>query len=86
MVSTSHYNAEYYFDRDVQCVRTFFQRKFGFESSEYPQFKDYNKNENNLDVEIQASGFTKSHQTHLEQYVSQSSFLLSLLNNNNFFD
>ncbi|ELR22387.1 RIO1 family protein [Acanthamoeba castellanii str. Neff] len=29
MVSTSHPNAEEYFDRDVQCVRTFFGKRFG---------------------------------------------------------
>jgi len=30
MVSTSHINAKYYFDRDVDCIRTFFKRRFGF--------------------------------------------------------
>ncbi len=40
MVSTSHLNAEYYFDRDVQCVRDFFKRRFNFESVSYPKFKD----------------------------------------------
>ena len=40
MVSTSHFNAEYYFDRDVQCVRDFFRRRFNFESVSYPKFSD----------------------------------------------
>ena len=26
MISTDHINAEYYFNRDVECVRTFFRR------------------------------------------------------------
>jgi len=40
MVSTSHPNAEFYFDRDVNCVRSFFKRRFNFESEEYPKFED----------------------------------------------
>jgi RIO kinase 2 len=40
MISTSHPNAEFYFDRDVQCIREFFRRRFSFESELYPKFKD----------------------------------------------
>lgn len=40
MVSTSHVNAEFYFDRDVQCIREFFKRRFSFESELYPKFSD----------------------------------------------
>ncbi|CAF5208100.1 unnamed protein product, partial [Rotaria magnacalcarata] len=40
MVSISHLNADYYFDRDVQCVRDFFRRRFNFESDHYPKFAD----------------------------------------------
>ena len=36
MVSTSHINAKYYFDRDVDCVRTFFKRRFGFAADSVP--------------------------------------------------
>ena len=36
MVSTSHINAKYYFDRDVDCVRTFFKRRFGFCADSVP--------------------------------------------------
>jgi len=43
MVSTSHPNAEELFDRDVQCVRTFFSKRFGYEESEYPRFCDVMK-------------------------------------------
>jgi len=38
MVSTSHINAKFYFDRDVECIKVFFKRKFGFEASEWPVF------------------------------------------------
>ncbi|XP_018614556.2 serine/threonine-protein kinase RIO2 [Scleropages formosus] len=58
MVSTSHPNAEWYFDRDVKCIRDFFMRRFSYESELYPTFKDIRK-ECSLDVEISASGFSK---------------------------
>jgi len=40
MVSTSHLNAQMYFDRDVKGVRDFFKRKFSYESELYPTFDD----------------------------------------------
>lgn len=40
MVSTSHENAQMYFDRDVQCICTFFKRRFGYESELFPTFDD----------------------------------------------
>ncbi|KAI8376033.1 RIO1 family-domain-containing protein [Radiomyces spectabilis] len=68
MVSTSHINAEYYFNRDVECIRTFFRRRFGYESALYPKFKlDVNR-EFSLDVQVAASGFSKKMQDELETY------------------
>jgi len=58
MISTSHFNAEWYFDRDVQCVRSFFKRRFDYESELYPTFKDVSR-KFDLDIEVSASGFTK---------------------------
>lgn len=58
MVSISHPNAQWYFDRDVQCIRDFFQRRFSYESELYPKFADV-KRLHNLDVEVAASGFTR---------------------------
>jgi len=58
MVSVYHPNAEFYFNRDVNCVRTFFARKFHFDAKEWPEFKDVEKCYD-LDVELEASGFTK---------------------------
>ncbi|KAJ1571323.1 hypothetical protein NDA12_006486 [Ustilago hordei] len=40
MVSINHENAEYYFDRDVECVRRFFRKRFRYHSDEYPRFQD----------------------------------------------
>ncbi|XP_069820761.1 serine/threonine-protein kinase RIO2 [Dendropsophus ebraccatus] len=61
MVSTSHANAEWYFDRDVKCVRDFFLKRFNYESELFPTFRDIQK-ECSLDVEIAVSGYTKEMQ------------------------
>lgn len=70
MVSTDHINAEEYqlvlqisparyFDRDVQCIVTFFQKRFGYSSKYIPKLHVDTKREVDLDKEIEASGFTK---------------------------
>ncbi|BFZ02556.1 hypothetical protein BsWGS_05595 [Bradybaena similaris] len=58
MISTSHPNAEMYFDRDVQCVRNFFAKRYNYESELYPIFSDLERIDT-LDIEVAASGFTK---------------------------
>ncbi|XP_032873249.1 serine/threonine-protein kinase RIO2 [Amblyraja radiata] len=58
MVSTSHLNAEWYFNRDVKCIRDFFIRRYNYESELYPTFNDIRK-EASLDVEVEVSGYTK---------------------------
>ncbi|RHZ78674.1 hypothetical protein Glove_158g46 [Diversispora epigaea] len=71
MVSISHPNAEWYFNRDVECIRTFFRKKYNYESMLYPKFKlDVNR-EFNLDVQVAASGFTKQYQKDLETYQNE---------------
>lgn len=40
MVSTSHADAKVYFDRDVECVKDFFRRRFCYESELHPVFED----------------------------------------------
>ncbi|PVU92825.1 hypothetical protein BB559_003585 [Furculomyces boomerangus] len=68
MVSTSHKEAEFYFNRDVDCIKTFFKRKFGYESYLYPKFGlDINR-EFSLDLEVAASGFSSKLQKELEEY------------------
>nr|XP_025848634.1 serine/threonine-protein kinase RIO2 isoform X3 [Vulpes vulpes] len=61
MVSTSHHNAEWYFDRDVKCIRDFFMKRFSYESELYPTFSGIRR-EHSLDVEVSASGYTKEMQ------------------------
>ncbi|ESP00505.1 hypothetical protein LOTGIDRAFT_212972 [Lottia gigantea] len=58
MISTSHLNAEWYFDRDVQCVRNFFSKRYNYESELFPKFSDVSREEN-IDIQVAASGFTK---------------------------
>lgn len=71
MVSISHPNAEYYFDRDVACIKRFFDRRFGFTSDEPgPFFKESTKKVvKRLDVEVEASGFSKKMAKELDAYM-----------------
>lgn len=73
MVSIDHANAEYYFDRDVACIKRFFDRRFGFTSDEPgPFFKDSIKTiVKRLDVDVQASGFSKKMAKELEIYMKE---------------
>lgn len=47
-----------YFDRDVQCIKNYFRKKFGYESEQFPSFDDITKDDG-IDVEVEASGFTR---------------------------
>ncbi|KAJ7169951.1 RIO1 family-domain-containing protein [Mycena filopes] len=75
MVSTSHENAEWYFNRDVECIRTFFKRRFRYESALYPRFKSTISAEGTatgdfrLDVVVAASGFKQKDMKMLEDYL-----------------
>ncbi|PGH36994.1 Atypical/RIO/RIO2 protein kinase [[Emmonsia] crescens] len=78
MVSVDHPNAEMYFDRDVQCIKRYFQRRFGFVSDEKgPFFKDARKlvgtkkGGARLDVEVEASGFSRKMARELEAYMKE---------------
>ena len=69
MVSTRHKNAEMYFNRDVDCIRAFFRKRFHYESKLYPRFtRDVEHDgEFRLDVQVSASGFSKKDQLELEK-------------------
>ena len=58
MVSTAHPDARYFFERDVNCVRDFFKRRFNFVSESAPTFEDVERVDA-LDAEVAASGVTK---------------------------
>jgi RIO kinase 2 len=72
-LSTNHTNAEYYFDRDVECIKRYFGRKFKYTSDEPgPYFADAIKMinpEKRLDVEVEATGFSRKMAKQLEKYV-----------------
>lgn len=70
MMSTSHPNAEWYFDRDVNCVREFFKKRFGYESELFPKFNDIERDDT-LDLETAASGFSKEVKEELDEAVQQ---------------
>lgn len=44
------------FDRDVTCVRELFRRKFGFISTEHPNFEDLIRDDD-MDIEVSCSGY-----------------------------
>ncbi|KAF9531994.1 RIO1 family-domain-containing protein [Crepidotus variabilis] len=79
MVSTSHENAECgfpnlvfrYFNRDVECIRTFFKRRFRYESALYPKFRKIvnasGEEGFKLDVMVEASGFGRKEMKVLEE-------------------
>jgi RIO kinase 2 len=72
-LSTNHTNAEFYFDRDVNCVKRYFERRLRYVSDEPgPFFKDATKGivmEKRLDVEVEATGFSRKMAKELEKYV-----------------
>lgn len=70
MVSTSHPNAQWYFERDVNCIREFFKKRFSFESVLFPTFSDIQK-EDSLDLQTAASGFSKEIRQEFEEAICQ---------------
>lgn len=77
MVSVDHANAEYYFDRDVNCIKRFFERRFHFTSdANGPHFSEARKligkdGVPRLDVSVEASGFSKKMAKELETYMKE---------------
>ncbi|KAH8680934.1 RIO1 family-domain-containing protein [Xylariales sp. PMI_506] len=77
MVSMEHANAEMYFDRDVACIKRFFERRFHFVSTTPgPFFKDAKKTvgrdgAKRLDAAVEASGFTKKMLKDLEAAIRE---------------
>jgi RIO kinase 2 len=77
MVSVDHENAEYYFDRDVNCIKRFFQRRFHFTADEKgPYLAEARKaigkdGAVRLDVSVAASGFSKKMAKELEAYMKE---------------
>ncbi|KAL0944642.1 rio1 family protein [Colletotrichum truncatum] len=77
MVSMDHTNAEMYFDRDVNCIKRFFEKRFHFTSTTPgPFYKDAKKTvgrggATRLDATVEASGFTKKMAKDLEKAIQE---------------
>jgi RIO kinase 2 len=77
MVSVDHVNAEMYFDRDVECIKRYFKRKFKFVSdTKGPTFAEARKKllknpGKRLDIEVEASGFSRKMAKELEAYMTE---------------
>lgn len=50
-----------FFDRDVECIKTFFGSRFNYESKDFPVWSEVKKLERiaDLDLEVHATGFSK---------------------------
>ncbi|XP_066257734.1 uncharacterized protein RIOK2 [Euwallacea similis] len=58
MMSTEHANAEMYYERDINCIKQFFKKRFNYESENYPKFSDIERMDV-LDAEVACTGFTR---------------------------
>jgi len=74
MVSIKHPNARMYFERDVNCIRRFFRKRFNYFHEMKAEFEYVVANrEKDLDTEVSASGFTNALAAELESFmVSQT--------------
>lgn len=71
MISIEHPNAKEQFYRDVNCIKTFFQKKFRYTADDDgPHWKDV-KRTGKLDAEVEASGFSKKMMKELEKYMNE---------------
>lgn len=78
MVSIDHVNADEYFKRDVDCIKLFFERRFGFVSDDTgPHFKEVRMDvaksteRKRVDVKVEASGFSKKMAKDLDAYMKE---------------
>ena len=75
MVSVDHADAKFYLERDVSCIKRYFERRFHFVSDEPGPFWEEARAQlgqdevKRLDVEVEASGFSKKMAKELEAYM-----------------
>ena len=76
MVSVAHRNAELFFDRDVDCLKRFFVRKYNFRPEEEaipdPIFRQLAGHDGALDTMLRASGFGVREQGELEAALEEA--------------
>ena len=79
ITSMSHSQAAFYFDRDVRGIKSFFRKRYHFESEDQgPTFGDATSRLQSsasprLDVEMEASGFDRKAARELEMYYGDQS-------------
>lgn len=74
MVSVRHPNARMYFERDVNCVRRFFRKRYNYFHEKRPDFEECLSNkEKDLDVLVSASGFSYKMSKELDRFITQES-------------
>ncbi|KAG4305615.1 hypothetical protein PORY_001171 [Pneumocystis oryctolagi] len=71
MISIDHSNSEEYFNRDVDCIKKYFLKKFRYESNYIPIFHRDVKRENNLDIQVEAGGVTKELSKKIDIYLKK---------------
>lgn len=71
-ISISHVDAKRYFERDVNCIRLFFEKKLGYIAEDYPRFDRDVKRVEKLDVLVEASGFSKKQAKEFEKAMAIS--------------
>ncbi|KAI9164518.1 Serine/threonine-protein kinase rio2 [Blastocladiella emersonii ATCC 22665] len=74
MISTNHVNAREQFDRDVNCIRDYFRRRYDFIADWWPQFDRDVARTVDLDAAIAASGalkLTKKQMRELESFLAE---------------
>lgn len=59
MVSTSHPEAKFFFERDVKCIQTYFNKHYGLVFEGMPSLDDDITKNCDMDQEVKASGFLK---------------------------
>lgn len=70
-ISTMHVDAKRYFERDVNCIREFFEKKLGYVAEEWPTFDDIERVEK-LDLLVEASGLNKKQLKDLDKAMEES--------------
>jgi len=71
MISINHRNAEEQFNRDVECIRSFFQKKFRYTADDAGPFWSDVKRVGTLDAAVEASGISKKQAKELEKYMRE---------------
>lgn len=65
-----------FFDRDVNGVREYFRKRFGYESAGYPTYDELSR-DGALDAEVSCSGLSKEMEKDLLQVRSMDFYLIS---------